>query len=122
MKYTDIIREAVDKVDERGKEYGGVKDCFTASAEIASAILGKPITKAEVALVLHAVKLARLRYNPAHADSWVDGVNYVAFAGEFSTVDLSDLTADFAKHTEAVPDTRSFEEWMAKDEPVPVPE
>jgi hypothetical protein len=53
---------------------------------LASAILDKQVLPHEIALIMHAVKLARIASNPANQDHYVDGISYLAFAGEFLEV------------------------------------
>ncbi|MFC0282416.1 DUF6378 domain-containing protein [Camelimonas abortus] len=81
---THPVRSILDHcaaiVDQRGQPYGGIEDSFARAATIAGALIGKALDPADVALVLHAVKLARLAGNPGHADSYDDGINYLAFA------------------------------------------
>jgi hypothetical protein len=61
-----------------------VSDCFSRIAQIATLMLNKPVTPHDVAMVQLATKLGRLAYNPGHADSYLDAVNYTAFAAEFA--------------------------------------
>jgi hypothetical protein len=82
--HKDFLQEAARVLGERGVNYGGVEESFTRAAGIASLILGKSVSARDVALVLHSVKLARLSQSHDHFDSYVDGINYLAFAGEFS--------------------------------------
>lgn len=82
--HLDVLTKARDTVAERAAEYGGVSDCFTRIAEIASLMLNRSITPHDVAMVQLATKLGRLAYNPGHADSYLDAINYAAFASEFA--------------------------------------
>jgi hypothetical protein len=84
MHYSEYIKRAVEITGERQREYSDVDDNFDAIAEIASALLGRAITRFEVAMILVAVKFGRLRANPAHEDSWSDAINYVAFSAQFA--------------------------------------
>ena len=51
-------------------------------AHIATLITGIQLSAHDVALVLHAVKLSRLGADRRNPDHYIDGVNYLAFAGE----------------------------------------
>jgi hypothetical protein len=84
VNHLDVLTKARDTVAERAAEYGGVSDCFTRIAEIATLMLNKPVTPHDVAMIQLATKLGRLAYNPGHADSYLDAVNYAAFASEFA--------------------------------------
>ena len=78
-----VLSEALEAFTSREKTYdmnGGVEDNYAAIASIASLIIGKTITAREVALVLVALKLRRIAANPDYRDSYIDLVNYVAFA------------------------------------------
>lgn len=85
MKAEDILESALELIAERGKDYGNIEDTFKRTAEIATAILGKEFTPYEIAVIMHSVKLARLKTSPTKIDSYVDGINYLAFAGGFVT-------------------------------------
>lgn len=84
LKPTDVIDQARAIFEERGREYGGVQDLHERIARIATELTGCNMTARDVALVLMAVKLARLSVEPKHIDSYVDLVNYAAFACTFS--------------------------------------
>ena len=71
----DLAREAVTA---RADPYGTPESNFARIAALWSVILEQPVTSAQVALCLDAVKTARLIQNPKHADSWVDKAGYAA--------------------------------------------
>lgn len=76
----EILNGCADIVDQRGQPYGGIEYSFADAAAIASILTRKALDARDIALVLHAVKLVRLAGNPAHDDSYDDGINYLAFA------------------------------------------
>ena len=84
MNHRDVLKEAASLLGERGKEYGPEDACFQRSADLASIILNKSISKYDVAMILHANKLARLQESRAKADHYVDGINYLAFGAQFA--------------------------------------
>jgi hypothetical protein len=88
VKHTEIIDESKRILVQRGKEYGDMRSSFRRIAFIANAIIGDDyLDERRVAVILHALKLSRIAENPKHIDSYVDGVNYLAFAGELATID-----------------------------------
>ena len=80
MDYAEIMNEALVIAGERNDTYGNIRACMERAAIIASTICGVDITPHEVALILHAVKLARIGDDRENKDHYVDGVNYLAFA------------------------------------------
>lgn len=73
----NILRDALTITGgDRQVAYGSPAENWGRTAEIASAILGKPITPAECVQVAFAMKLARLRQTPDHRDSFVDLAGY----------------------------------------------
>ena len=85
MHHTDYILEAARVLNQRQKEYGEPDLCFDRIAAIASTLMGMPITPYQVAQMHIATKLARSIESPAKVDTWVDIINYAAFAGNFAS-------------------------------------
>lgn len=122
MFYSDLMKESVRIYGERGKQYGEMQACMEKTASIASLVIGKTITPFEVALVLHAVKMARMSQDIYNPDAYLDGINYLAIAGELALTsarttqpidqidqDIAILAAKFAprRPVEAVQDAKS---------------
>jgi hypothetical protein len=80
----DIVDHAKKIYEARGVEYGGVHDMHGRIAAIASELTRKDLDARDIALVLMAVKLVRLASDRAHLDSYVDLINYTAFACSFA--------------------------------------
>ena len=85
MNYYDIMRNAAEVFNERNPRYGDMRVGMDNVAQIATIITGIHLTAHDVALVLHAVKLSRLSGDRKNPDHYIDGVNYMAFAGELIT-------------------------------------
>ena len=85
MNYYDIMRNAAEIFNERNPRYGDMRVGMSNVAQIATIITGIQLTAHDVALVLHAVKLSRLGGDRKNPDHYIDGVNYMAFAGELIT-------------------------------------
>ena len=81
----DLLSLAFETFNVRGGEYNtaSLEDHFREAAAVATIILGKSIEARDVALILTSVKLARLKASPGKIDSYVDGMNYLAFAACF---------------------------------------
>jgi hypothetical protein len=84
MKHTEILAEASRLIDERGKDYGDLNANFERVRMIFFAITGINLTSREAAIFLVALKLARLKESPEKTDHYTDGINYLAFAGQFA--------------------------------------
>jgi hypothetical protein len=83
MDHKEILLNAAKAVTERSVGYGTPAEGVTRAASIASLILGDTYTAYEIAVILHAVKLSRISASPQYLDSYVDGINFLAFAAEF---------------------------------------
>jgi len=83
MEHTKSLTEAARILTERANDYGAPGDCFTRIATIASTILGRPVTRYEVSVILAATKMGRATESSHKADTWIDAINYLAFANEF---------------------------------------
>ena len=82
--HRDILKEAASLIAERGREYGPEDACFQRSADLATIVLNKPISKYDVAMILGLNKMARLQESRSKRDHYVDGINYMAFAAQFA--------------------------------------
>jgi hypothetical protein len=94
MEYENIMHSASEMFADRGAQYGDMKATLTRQAKIATLILGKPVTPYEVAMILHATKLGRLEGSRNKADTYIDGINYFAFAASFATASNETLEDD----------------------------
>lgn len=95
MRPHDVLTQASNLIGERGADYGGVELNFHNVAEIANIALGRDLTAFDIAIIMVAVKLARVRASPHKADNYLDGVNYLAFAHELRPSPLyDDLTQE----------------------------
>ena len=74
----------IDKIlEDRQEQYGDAGVNFATIGRMWGAILHTDdITPEEVALMMVAVKTARLIQNPTHSDSWDDIIGYVHHARE----------------------------------------
>lgn len=74
----EVLNKAAVRVGEGDRDYGHALRNFRNIAELWGVLLGVPVTRAQVAQCLAALKLARLIHDPGHADSWVDLAGYAA--------------------------------------------
>jgi hypothetical protein len=85
MDYYGIMKNAAEVFNNRNPQYGDMRVGMENVAQIATIITGIQLSAHDVALVLHAVKLSRLCSDRKNPDHYIDGVNYMAFAGELIT-------------------------------------
>lgn len=79
----ETLNKAADLLKDREKVYGPAELNFERIARIAEVILGKPVTRYEVAVFLFATKIGRMPEDPCYSDSYDDGINYLAFMKQF---------------------------------------
>lgn len=79
----DTAKEYVTK--DRAATHGDAEQNFGVIATYWSAHLDTTITAADVAVMMTLFKLARIKSNPAHLDSYIDGCGYLACGGEIAT-------------------------------------
>ena len=85
MTREEVLAEAFDLItSKRASEYGDAHEAHTRIAIIWSAILGYQIASWQVALMMTALKLARLARSPQHRDSWIDAAAYAASGAELA--------------------------------------
>lgn len=68
----------------RAQAYGDAHESFGRIAGLWSALLGTPISPAEVAMCLAALKLSRLATDSRRFDSWADLIGYAALGAELA--------------------------------------
>jgi hypothetical protein len=86
MLRSEILDTAKQYVNvDRAAAHGDAERNFGVIASYWSAHLDHPVTAADVAVMMTLMKLARIKANPAHLDSWVDGCGYLACGGEIAT-------------------------------------
>ena len=85
--HMDILTQATTILDQRGRRYGSMEEGFERAATIATTILGKQITVFDLAIIMTAIKLSRITSSQTLDDNYIDGINYLAFAGQFSTAE-----------------------------------
>ena len=83
MNHKDILLRTAKTVTERTEVYGDPADTYSRASIISSTILGKEVSRYDVAIIMHAVKLSRTLTSPRHLDNYEDGINFLAFAAEF---------------------------------------
>lgn len=84
MHHLDALDAARATLKERSESYGEVIPSFVRAANIASSITGRRVSPFEISVVMMAVKLSRLAADHKHCDSYVDLINYTAFACQFA--------------------------------------
>lgn len=69
---------------DRAATHGDAEDTFASIASLWSAYLGEEIGVTDVSLMMCLLKVARLKGNPTHLDSWIDIAGYAACGGEIA--------------------------------------
>lgn len=80
MNHTEFFNKAVSIIEQRDDDYGSPLATMQNIADLFDRITGVKLTDWHVAMLLHCVKLARLRTAPGKQDNYLDGVNYLGFA------------------------------------------
>jgi hypothetical protein len=84
----------------RDDTYGPPEDSFDSIAALWNAYLGidSPILEShDVAAMMALLKIARIRANPTHADSWADLAGYAACGAECAHGQTQAFRQDFAE-------------------------
>jgi len=98
MEYIDIMSQSAGIYNDRASQYGDMRDMLDHQAKLATLVLGKPITAYDIAMISHVMKLGRLKNDRTNLDSYIDGINYLAFAGVISSSkSIEDEIAAMAK-------------------------
>ena len=85
MDHKAILGESIAILRDRNVQYGEMEDTVIRACEIFELTTGKELSPYHANMFLHCLKLARIKTAPSKLDSYIDGINYLAFAGEFAT-------------------------------------
>jgi hypothetical protein len=80
-----ILTQSAAIIDNRAKDYGNVIDSFERAATLATMILQKSITIYDISMISMVIKLSRISNNNNHEDSYMDAINYLAFAAQIKS-------------------------------------
>ena len=81
MGRDEVLTTAKDVAAERAFQYG--EEMLLIASKISSTVLNKNITPHDVAIILAALKLARIKDSKKKLDNYVDAINYLGFAAEY---------------------------------------
>ena len=84
MDHKQILGEAIAILRDRDAEYGQMNDVIIRACEIFELTTGKEFSPYYANMFMHSLKLARIKGTPSKLDNYADGINYLAFAGEFA--------------------------------------
>jgi hypothetical protein len=84
MDHKEILANAIDTLRDRGMDYGDENALFERTCSIYNLITGEAFTPWQANMFMTALKMARIQPNRSKADNYVDGINYLAFAGQFA--------------------------------------
>ena len=85
MNALEFINEVGNTIQERGEQYGPIRENVDRIAAFVWLMTGKPVEPLLVVKVLMAVKLSRLAQDDHHLDSVIDTAGYSAIWAELIT-------------------------------------
>jgi hypothetical protein len=84
MNHKELLAESVAMLRDRGADYGDENALYERVCLIYNLMTGEQLTPWHAAIFMTALKMARIRTSAQKLDNYVDGVNYLAFAGQFA--------------------------------------
>ena len=84
MDHRQILADAINTLQDRGQDYGDVSELFERACSIYNLTTGESFTPWQANIFMTSLKMARIKSNRAKADNYIDGINYIAFAGQFA--------------------------------------
>ena len=97
MDHKEILSDAVNTLRDRGEQYGDENELFERACSIYNLITGDSMTPWQANMWMTSLKMARIKPNRGKADNYVDGINYLAFAGSLAVNNIEEDIADMAK-------------------------
>lgn len=91
MNRSEVLETAKTIISkDRNSQYGEPEDNFKNISELWTAYLGEYITSIDVACMMCLFKIARIKSNDEHEDSYVDVAGYIACAAEIAERNKND--------------------------------
>lgn len=88
MKRKEVLTKANEVVNgQRDQAYGKPEDNFAIIADLWSAYKGVRFSRVDVSMMMGLMKIARIRSNPSHMDSFIDLAGYAACAAEVAELE-----------------------------------
>lgn len=84
MKHTEILTSAAGNLKSREDQFGPEERAFDNAAQIASIMLGKPITQHDITTILLCVDLGRIPQSRTNNINYVNLINNAAYVGQYS--------------------------------------
>jgi len=85
MKAFEALAQVQAIIQQRGENYGDVRENMAETAKRMSLTLEYTVSPATVCLLMIDLKLARLKETPGHLDSVLDIMGYAALLAELIT-------------------------------------
>jgi len=86
MDYRELMQKAINIFDSRADKYGDAATTIDRACVIYTMVTGEEMTPFQANIFMHALKLARLNTDRREIDHYVDGINYLAFAGAATVI------------------------------------
>ena len=86
MDYRTLMDKATGIFDQRADKYGDAGTTMERACVIYSMVTGEDMTPFHANMFMHSLKLARLNTDRREIDHYLDGINYLAFAGAATAV------------------------------------
>lgn len=86
MDYRELMQKAINIFDSRADKYGDAGTTIDRACVIYTMVTGEELTPFQANIFMHALKLARLNTDRREIDHYVDGINYLAFAGAATVI------------------------------------
>lgn len=80
MEIEAILVDVAAIFEARAETHGGAEETHEAIAGLWSGYLGQEVQPHEVAVCMASMKIARIKGNPNHRDSYIDAIAYLAIA------------------------------------------
>ena len=85
MKYSDLLHACSSTTIDRSTEYGDPIETHENAAKLATTVLGREFSGRDVVMIMHLVKLSRMRKSPGNLDHYLDAINFLSYAADFAT-------------------------------------
>jgi hypothetical protein len=88
MNHKDILTQSATLLRTRSEQHGTEEDVMDRACKIFESITGTHLSLYEASIFMHSYEMARMKKSFRNLNSVLNGIDYLALAGQFADAEL----------------------------------